>query len=86
MSKEKELINRITMVNHDNADEIIFDTYDNYELKNLDFTDNSIVVGSVIIIDDVKYMVEELTIDILSPESDILKNNLQTFIYISKII
>lgn len=86
MSKQKELMNRITMLNHENTDEVIFDTYDIYELKNVAFTDSSIVVGSEIIINEIKYMVRELTIDVLLSESKILKNNLQTFIYISKII
>ena len=86
MSKQKELMNRITMLNLENTDEVIFDTYDIYELKNVAFTDSSIVVGSEIIINEIKYMVRELTIDVLLSESKILKNNLQTFIYISKII
>ena len=30
MSKQKELMNRITMLNHENTDEVIFDTYDIY--------------------------------------------------------
>lgn len=86
MSKEKDLINRITFLNHHNNDEVIFDTYNSYEIIEIVLPSRSIIIGEEFIVHEIKYKVEEITIDVLSPESEILKNNLQTIIYVSKVI
>ena len=86
MGKEKELINRIRILNHHNDDEIIFDTYNSYELNHIAFPSRSIIIGADFIINEITYKVEEITIDVFSPESKSLINNLQTNIYVSKVI
>ena len=86
---ENEIIGKIIFINHKNEDDVIFHSANAYELKDAIIypygSDTTILQGNKIIIDEVEYLVEEITIDILKPEGKILENNLQVIVYLSKI-
>ncbi len=87
--KEKEIITKVIFINHNNEDDVIFYSANAYELKdNINYpygSDTTLLQGNKIIIDEVEYLVEEITVDIFKPESKILENNLQVIVYLNKI-
>lgn len=87
--KEREIIAEVIFKNHNNEDDVIFHSANAYELKDIITypygSDTTLLQGNKIIIDEVEYLVEEITIDIFKPESKILENNLQVMVYLSKI-
>lgn len=87
MPDEKEIVTRVTFLNHNNEHEVVFDTYDSYNLRDsIVFPEETTLhVKNKIIIDDTTYLIEEITVDILRPESERLPNKLQVVVYLSKI-
>lgn len=87
MTDKKEIITRVTFLNHSNEHEVIFDTYDSYDLKDhIEFPEvTTLHVGNKIIIEEITYLIEEISVDVLRPESKRVQNNLQVIVYISKI-
>jgi len=91
MNTENGIIARFTFLNSDNDDEVIFDTTNSYELTDKitypsESNSSSILVNSRIVINDIKYVVVEIVLDLLNSDSKIFAHNLQLMIYISKVL
>ena len=90
MSEEKEIIAKVIILNNDNEDDEIFFTYNAYDLRNyisfpLDTESTTLHKGNKFIIDETEYLIEEITVDIFRPESEVLQNNLQVIIFVTKV-
>ncbi len=87
MADEKEIITRITFLNHNDDHEVIFDTYNSYDLsRNIEFPESrTLHVGNKITIDETTYSIEEITVEVLNPESRVRQNSLQVIIFLDKV-
>lgn len=85
---QKEIITKLIFKNDANNDEVIFHSSNAYELKEqISFpygAETTILQGNKIIIAETEYLITEITLDILRPESELFENNLQIIIFLSK--
>ena len=90
MQEDKEIIAKVIIKNSDNEDDVIFWTLNAYDLRNhISYPygqDKTFHKGNNFIISEIEYSIEEITLDIFRPESEVLENNFQVIIYVTKVV
>ncbi len=90
MAQDKEIVTKLIILNSENEDEVIFISNNAYELNNqisfpIDAETTTVHKGTILIIDEAEYHVEEITVDFFKPESKVLQNNLQVILFVNKV-
>jgi len=90
MKLSKEIITQVIVKNSDNEDDVIFSTFNAYDLKNLITFPygqaTTLSLENKFIIDDIEYSLAEITLDIFKPASEKIENNFHVIIYVKKVV
>lgn len=90
MEESKKIIAKVIIKNSDNEDDVIFWTLNAYDLRNhISFPygqDKTLHKANIFIINEIEYSIEEITLDIFRPESEVLENNFQVIVYVTKVV